>query len=260
MGRWSQPRRLTTAASPPTSGRGSRKASKTSGLVGSPNAFSLPPPSYRYWSQRRFSPPLAPISNMRRGRPVSAATWRNAGSSLAAPDLVGLHRPVQRGRQGVGMGHDGVEEDRGGVVLAGVERAARGRVVGRERGRLPVEHEAVDPAHEPQHERLDGSAADRGGVRARFMGGVHRLVLDGQAPARGPLPDRGRPFDPGKDDPAPVFLDTVVTMPTPWRPRCAGRCRPTRSGAAQACSRHSSTWRPRRACPCACWRSAPAAG
>ena len=45
----------------------------------------------------------------------------------------------------------------------------------------------------------------------RFMGGVHRLVLEGNAPALAAyFPTTGGAFDPDRDDPSAVFLETVV--------------------------------------------------
>ncbi len=45
----------------------------------------------------------------------------------------------------------------------------------------------------------------------RFLGGVHRIVLDGRAPALAAFyPSAGGRYDAGADDPVPAFLDTVA--------------------------------------------------
>ena len=92
----------------------------------------------------------------------------------------------------------------------------------------------------------------------RFLGAVHRLVLEGRAPAL------AAHYPSAAARPGPSLVDDFLAAVADHRARSrtgsATGCRPTRS-AGRPC------WRPAtprvagaRACRCGCWRSGPAAG
>ena len=94
----------------------------------------------------------------------------------------------------------------------------------------------------------------------RFLGAVHRLVLDGPRPglaahypSAGGTPGAG----PGRRLPGHGGRAPVGDRGPAW----ATACRPTRSGrSAVLAPGYAEVARRRRACPCGCWRSGPAPG
>ena len=151
----SQPRRSTTTCSagltaPCTPG------SRMSGELGSP---STRPPSSRTAnrSTSRLRPPLAPTSSKRTWRsPVRhTASARPTARAAAPPTSLVCGARARPARSSLHVrGHD-VARVPPGVLGRG--RAAEVPVVGRELGRLPAQHEAVQAGEQPQlHDRADG--------------------------------------------------------------------------------------------------------